>query len=158
MLPLRFIKVAQRTRDNGQFDVAICATRIVSIMSIGSYQARRTVTEERKAGTLVNAAGKQAVQSVIFLDNGTVIASPMSVNRLLTAIERSNFKQAGTKFSRRLKVYDVEDEEPNPEIDEEMPDVTVEGGSFDCEEDLEEVFADEEESSDEDMFQEGGLA
>ena len=127
-------------------------------MSIGSYQARRTVTEERKAGTLVNAAGKQAVQSVIFLDNGTVIASPMSVNRLLTAIERSNFKQAGTKFTRRLKVYDVEDEEPNPEIDEEMPDVTVEGGSFDCEEDLEEVFADEEESSDEDMFQEGGLA
>ena len=127
-------------------------------MSIGSYQARRTVTEERKAGTLVNAAGKQAVQSVIFLDNGTVIASPMSVNRLLTAIERSNFKQAGTKFSRRLKVYDVEDEEPNPEIDEEMPDVTVEGGSFDCEEDLEEVFADEEESSDEDLFQEGGLA
>lgn len=121
-------------------------------MSIGSYQARRTVTEERKAGTLVNAAGKQAVQSVIFLDNGTVIASPMSVNRLLTAIERSNFKQAGTKFSRRLKVYDVEDEKPNPEIDEEMPVVTVEGGSFDCEEDLEEVFADEEESSDEDMF------
>lgn len=127
-------------------------------MSIGSYQARRTVTEERKAGTLVNAAGKQAVQSVIFLDNGTVIASPMSVNRLLTAIERSNFKQASTKFSRRLKVYDVEDEEPNPEIDEEMPDVTVEGGAFDYDEDLEEVFADEEESSDEDMFQEGGLA
>ena len=126
-------------------------------MSIGSYQARRTVTEERKAGTLVNAAGKQAVQSVIFLDNGTVIASPMSVNRLLTAIERSNFKQAGTKFSRRLKVYDVTDEEPDPSIDEEMPDVTVEGGAFDYEEDLEEFFADDNESPDENIIKEGGL-
>ena len=138
--------------------MAICATRIVSIMSIGSYQARRTVTEERRSGTLINAAGKQAVQSVIFLDNGTVIASPMSVNRLLTAIERSNFKQTNGKFTRRLKVYDVEDEEPNPEFDTEDPDVTVDGGMFDCEEELEEIFADGDEPPVENDINEGGLS
>ena len=61
-------------------------------MSTDAYQARRTVTEEKKAGTLLNAAGRSPVKSVLFLDNGAVVASPLSVNRLLTAIEKANHK------------------------------------------------------------------
>ena len=148
MLPLRFIKVAQKTSDNNQCDVAICATRIVAIMSTETYQARQTIKAEKRAGTLVNAAGRNAVKSAIFLDNGTVIASPLTVNRQLTAIEKSNFKEAGAKRTNetvRIKVYDVADEEPNAELDEDQPEVTVEDGDFDYEGDLEEIFLDEDE-------------
>lgn len=151
MLPQRFIKVAQKTSDNNQFDVAICATRIVAIMSTETFQARRTIKEEKRAGTLINAAGKSAVKSAIFLDNGTVIASPLTVNRLLTAIEKSNFKEAGarrTNETTRIKVYDVVDEEPNPAVDEDLPEVTVEDGDYDYQGELEEIFIDEEESDD----------
>lgn len=127
-LPLKFIKISTNYGETGQFDVAVCATRIVAIMSTDTYQARRTVKEEKKAGTLINAAGRSAVKSVIFLDNGSVCASPLTVQRLLTAIERSNYKTADPKRANatvRLKVYDVVDEEPNPELDEEVPDVEV---------------------------------
>lgn len=127
-LPLKFIKISTNNGDNGQFDVAICATRVVAIMSTDTYQARRTVKEEKKAGTLINAAGRSAVKSVIFLDNGSVCASPLSVNRILTAIEKSNYKTADAKRANttvRMKVYDVIDKEPDPELDEEEPDVEV---------------------------------
>lgn len=128
MLPLKFVKISNNYGETGQFDVAICATRIVAIMSTDTYQARRTVQEEKKAGTLINAAGRSAVKSVIFLDNGSVCASPLSVTRLLNAIEKSNYKTADSKRTRetvRMKVYDVVDEEPNPELDEEVPDVSI---------------------------------
>jgi len=128
MLPLRFIKVSSGNSGNGQFDVAICATRIVAIMSTELLQARRTIHEEKKAGTLINAAGRSAVKSVVFLDNGSVVASPISVNRLMTAIEKSNSKQANSKRTNetvRLKVYDVADEEPQADLDEDCPEVSV---------------------------------
>lgn len=150
MLPLRFIKVSQKTSENNQCDVAICATRIVAIMSTEAYQARRTIKEEKRAGTLINAAGKSAVKSAIFLDNGTVIASPLTVNKLMTAIEKSNFKEAGAKRTNetvRIKVYDVADEEPNADFDSEVPEVTVEDGDFDYEGELEEIFIHEDEES-----------
>ena len=139
MLPLRFIKVSQKRNDNELFDVAVCATRIVAIMSYDTNQARRTIKEEKKAGTLINAAGRSATKSAIFLDNGSVIASPFSVNRLLSAIERSNHKETDAKNPRqiaRLKVYDVIDEEPNPELDIDEPEVTTDSG---YEEELENV-------------------
>ena len=85
-------------------------------MSTAAYQARRTITEEKKAGTLLNAAGRLPVKSVIFLDNGTVIASPLTVTRILSAIERANSKSLKSQKASqtaRLKVYDVVDEDPN---------------------------------------------
>ena len=127
MLPLKFVKISSNASEN-QFDVAICATRIVAIMSTENFQARRTVKEEKRAGTLINAAGRSAVKSVIFLDNGSVAASPLTVQRLLTAIEKSNYKSADPKRVNetvRLKVYDVVDEEPNEDLDEDFPDVSV---------------------------------
>lgn len=120
-LPLRFIKVSD--------DVSICATRIVAIMSTNAYQARRTIKDEKQAGTLINAAGRAKVNSAIFLDNGSVIASPLTVTRLLSAIEKSNYKQVNPrKFvaPARMRVYDVDDEEPDPELDEEVAEVGVE--------------------------------
>ena len=147
MLPLRFIKVAQKSNDNGQCDVAICATRIVAIMSTEAYQARQTIKEEKKAGTQINAAGRNAVKSAIFLDNGTVIASPLTVSRLMTAIEKSNFKEAGasrTNQTVRIKVYDVADEEPDADLDEDQPEVTVEDGVFDYQGELDEIFIEED--------------
>lgn len=120
-LPLRFIRVSD--------DVSICATRIVAIMSTNAYQARRTIKDEKQAGTLINAAGRAKVNSAIFLDNGSVIASPLSVQRLMTAIEKSNAKDVSSRRPRyplRMKVYDVADEEPDPELDEEVPEITAE--------------------------------
>ena len=135
MLPLKFIKISNNYGEPNQFDVAICATRIVAVMSTETFQARRTVKEEKRAGTLINAAGRSAVKSVIFLDNGSVAASPLSVNRILSAIEKSNHKTANQKQVRdvRLKVYDVEDEPPRTDIDEDMPEVLVNEDEIDCE-------------------------
>lgn len=124
MLPLRFIKVSNKRSDVKQFDVAICATRIVAMMSTDIYQARRTVTAEKKAGSLINACGTAATKTAIFLDNGAVVASPLSIPVLLNSIEKANNK-AGAKQTVRLKVYDVMDESPKPEEDEEVDEMSV---------------------------------
>ena len=120
-LPLRFIRVSD--------DVSICATRIVAIMSTNAYQARRTIKDEKQAGTLINAAGRAKANSAVFLDNGSVVASPLTVQRLMTAIEKSNYKQVDPKRFRkpeRMKVYEMDDEEPDPELDEDVPEITAE--------------------------------
>lgn len=119
-LPLRFIKVSD--------DVSICATRIVAIMSTNAYQARRTIKDEKQAGTLINAAGRAKANTAIFLDNGSVISSPLTVTRIMSAIEKSNHKSVNPKkfvAPARMRVYEVDDEEPDPELDEDVPEVTA---------------------------------
>ena len=120
-IPLRFVRISKKKSDNRQFDVAICATRIVAIMSTEIFQARKTIADERKAGTLINGCGQVKAKSAIFLDNGSVISSPLSVNRLMTLIEKSNEK-ANSKGDKRMRVYDVYDAEPDKD-DEETEDV-----------------------------------
>lgn len=118
-LPLRFVKLSP--------EVAVCATRIVAVMDTISFQARETIKTERKNGTLINACGRKPAESAVFLDNGTVVASPLTVNRILGAIERSNAKQSNpTKANetKRLKVYEAIDEDPNPDWDEEVEEVS----------------------------------
>lgn len=115
MLPLRFIEVSTRPA------VSICATRIVAMMSTEIYQARRTIHEEKKAGTLINACGQNAAKTAILLDNGSVIASPKTIPVLLRAIEKSNTK-ASAKPSARLRVFDVYDNEPSQDSEEETAD------------------------------------
>lgn len=124
MLPLRFVRVSNKRTDDKQFDVAICATRIVAIMSTDIYQARRTVSAEKRAGSLINACGNQATKTAIFLDNGAVVASPLDVKELMRAIEKSNTKaKAGN--AKRLRVYDVDDEEPKPAYEENIDEVST---------------------------------
>lgn len=122
-IPLRFVKVSP--------DVAICATRIVAIMSTQSFQARETVKREKRAGTLINAAGREAVKSAVFLDNGSVLSSPYSVNKLMNAIAKANAKETdpkGVNNSQRIKVVDQvfefepEDASESEEEDEENED------------------------------------
>lgn len=119
MLPLRYVLLSEkRSGDDQRCDFAVCATRIVGIMAMDSYQARETVKRERRAGTLINAAGREAVQSCVFLDNGSVIASPWPVKRIMRQIEKSNAKElrpSKASETRRLKVYEVVDEPPSPE-------------------------------------------
>ena len=121
-LPLRFIKVSVGRSKNKQSDVAICATRIVALMSTDIYQARKTITAEKRAGTLINAAGIEKAKTAIFLDNGSVLASPLSVNRLMSLIEKSNSAAKEPKRTSRLRVYDVSDREPdeNDEYEEDI--------------------------------------
>lgn len=102
-VPLRFIKVSPT--------VVVCATRIVAIMSVESFQARETIKAERRAGTLINAAGGAATQCAIFMDNGAVIASPYSVTRLSNAIAK-----AETKFDKLGGEVKVDLSAPDEEI------------------------------------------
>lgn len=120
MLPLRFVKIGK--------DMAICATRIVALMTTEAYQARRVIKDEKIKGTLINAAGNLKCETAVFLDNGTVIASPYKVDRILKGIERSNLKSLECRNPRegRLKVYDVADEEPDEENDENMSEISIE--------------------------------
>jgi len=119
MLPLRYVLLSEkRDKLDQRCDFAVCATRIVGLMSMDSFQARETVKKERKAGTLINAAGREAVQSCVFLDNGSVIASPLSVKKIMKQIEKSNAKELRpnrANVTKRLKVYEVVDEPPSPE-------------------------------------------
>ena len=119
MLPLRYVLLSEkRDKLDQRCDFAVCATRIVGLMSMDSFQARETVKKERKAGTLINAAGREAVQSCVFLDNGSVIASPLSVKKIMKQIEKSNAKELRpnrVNVTKRLKVYEVVDEPPSPE-------------------------------------------
>ena len=108
-LPLNFIKVSIGRSDNKQSDVAVCATRIVAIMSTDIYQARKTIAAEKKNGTLINAAGVNKAKSAVFLDNGSVIASPLTVKRLMGLIAKANNWQSNIK-TKKTKVYDIEDE------------------------------------------------
>jgi len=129
MVPLRFIRISNKRSDNRQFDVSICATRIVAIMSTEIYQARKTISDERKNGTLINGCGLAKAKSAIFLDNGSVVSSPLSVKRLMGLIEKANVK-ANSKLDKRMRVYDVYDGEPN-EDDEEVDDITSEYDDYD---------------------------
>lgn len=118
MLPLRFIEVSK------QPSLSICATRIVAMMSTEFYQARRTIHDEKKAGTLINACGRDAAKTAIFLDNGSVVSSPKTVSVLMNAIEKSNSK-AYAKSTARMRVYDVYDEDPSTDLDEEVSDLAA---------------------------------
>ena len=121
-VPLRFIRISSKRSDNRQFDVSICATRIVAIMSTEIHQARKVISDERKNGTLINGCGLTKAKSAIFLDNGTVVSSPMSVKRLMAMIEKSNEK-ANSRTQKRMKVFDVYDDDPSEE-DEETDDMS----------------------------------
>lgn len=131
MLPLRYVMLSEkRNKEDPRCDFGVCATRIVGLMSMDSYQARETIKRERRAGTLINAAGREAAQTCVFLDNGNVIASPLTVKKIMTNIEKSNakeIKKKGAYETRRLKVYDVVDEEPDPE-DTEYDDTSTDLG------------------------------
>jgi len=123
-IPLRFIRISTKRSDNRQFDVCICATRIVAIMSTEIYQARKVITDERKNGTLLNGCGLSKAKSAIFLDNGTVVSSPLSVKRLMGMIEKSNEK-AGTRRDKRMRVFDVYDGEHGDDEEEDIDDVST---------------------------------
>ena len=122
-LPLRFIKVSKKRNDTKQFDVAICATRIVAMMSTDIYQARRTISDEKKAGTLINAAGISAAKTAIFLDNGAVVSSPLTVPVLMNSIAKSN-ERGAKRTGPRMKVFDVYDDEP-AEDDEYIDEISA---------------------------------
>lgn len=127
-LPLRYIKVSN--------ELAICATRIVAIMSTDSFQCRELIRKERLNKTLINGCGKRAAKTAIILDNGSVISCPKTIYMLMKEIENSNSKRINSKSInsiKRMRVYDIVDEEPNEEIDEDM----MEASSDLSEDDLE---------------------
>lgn len=127
-IPLRFIRIARKRSDSRQFDVAIPATRIVAIMSTEIYQARKTISDERKNGTLINGCGLSKAKSAIVLDNGSVVSSPLSVNKLLSIINESGDK-INSKISKRMRVMDIYDPEPEDD-EEEISDVSAEYDEF----------------------------
>lgn len=124
-IPLVFIRISDKRGDNRQFDVSICATRIVAIMSTEIYQARKAISDERKNGTLINGCGLAKAKSAIFLDNGSVVSSPKTVKRLMALIAKAGEKSS-TKYDRRMKVFDVYDEEPTEDEEEEISDTFAE--------------------------------
>lgn len=113
-VPLRFVKVSP--------DVAVCATRIVAIMSTKLYQTRETIKAERRANTLVNACGTDKARCAVLLDNGTIVSSPRSVDTLLKAIENANARELGLIKSnaadnKNLKVYTIGEDTDSKEVD-----------------------------------------
>ena len=90
-------------------------------MSTDIYQARKTIAAEKKNGTLINAAGTNKVKSAVFMDNGTVIASPLSVNRLMNLIRKAN-EWPDYQKSKKIKVYDVDNDDDSDFVEEDLGD------------------------------------
>lgn len=138
MLPLRYIRVGP--------DVSICATKIICMMSTKCYQARQTLKAQRESRTLINACGKMKAKTAIFMDNGVVISSPLTVQRLQTAIEKSNAKDQNFTpgGSKRLKVYDIMDPQPDSSQSQVQQ---MEVIDYEEEQDEEEIESDEASSA-----------
>ena len=99
-------------------------------------QARKAIADERKNGTLINGCGLTKAKSAIFLDNGQIASSPLTVRRLMASIDKALTK-ANVRIDKRMQVYDVYDEEPD-ENDEETEDVSAEYEDEEYEDDYEE--------------------
>lgn len=122
-------------------------------MSTHAYQARRLIRDEKQSDTLLNAAGRDKVRTAIVLDNGAVVASPYTIGRLLTNIQKADSKHSQAKpikLTSGLKLYDIiPDEIANgevedyPEIDsitEETPEEEIELDGDEEEDDTSEVL------------------
>lgn len=125
-------------------------------MSAKFYQAKKILLEERRAGTLVNAAGRRAAKTVLLMDNGTVVASCYTMARLLSYIAKSDAK--GTDSTTipkgnnvRLYIADVEAIGPDKELvkakAENIDDIIADTLAEDEED--EDIVLDDEEVSDE---------
>ena len=110
-LPLVFVDVSNEVR--------VCATRIVAIMSTETYQAREAIKSERKAGTLINAAGRDKALSAVFLDNGAVIASSYSVEQLNKKIVKSQEMRPKKSTYSEEKAIEY-NEQTLEEVEEEL--------------------------------------
>lgn len=109
-VPLRFIRIAPNT--------AICATRIVCLLDSNSSYGYDILRREKQNKTLVNCTGKRKTRTLIVMDSGTVIAAPYTVSEILKRIENADTdflkgKVSTTRPPKRLRVYDVYDEEPS---------------------------------------------
>lgn len=140
-IPLRMVQISPH--------VAVCATRIVTIMSTNYYQARRCIKEEKDAGRLINACGRGKAKSAIFLDNGAVIASPVTVKTLVNRMaliddEATERKSTQSQFA---KIYDYE--KPTNPLDLIPPPPMFEEGLTE-DENLPEDAYEEEDDEDED--------
>lgn len=103
-------------------------------MSTDSYQARQTLKAEKKAGTLINAAGRAKTLSAIYLDNGTVVSSPLTVQRLLTAIDKANAKEFSTRDTRHSDSIQVRQKKLASVLAKDLEDeieLTEEADNFD---------------------------
>lgn len=142
-LPLKFIRIAP--------DLCICATRVVAIMSGKMYQAKQILKQERKAGTLINGAGRSAVKAILILDNGAVVSSPFSVVKLMNDIDKAISKVPNSDriSGNKVRAYDigVEAEEEEDETAEYLPQDMAEEEEDDADV-QEEVIEDEYPQSD----------
>jgi len=73
--------------------LAICATRVVGMMSTDSKQARDMIKAEKENKTLINGCGRQRADTIVILDNGTIATSPHSINHLCKLLETSSGKR-----------------------------------------------------------------
>jgi len=146
-IPVWFIRVSNKRSDNRQFDSCICATRIVAVMSTEIHQARKTIADERKNGTLINCCGLTKAKSAIFLDNGSVISSPLSVRRIMGLLNKGNIK-ANPRLDKKIRVYDVYDKDDDIEDEDEDEELTEDVSTEyedeeNEEEDLDDIYDDE---------------
>lgn len=116
-VPLVFLKLS----DN----LAICATRVVGMMSTDSKQARDMIKAEKENKTLINGCGRNRAVTMVILDNGAVATSPHSINHLCKLLETSSGKRivkaTNTKKSI-VKLVDPEPQEEDVSYENEVPD------------------------------------
>lgn len=116
-VPLVFLKLSE--------SLAICATRVVGMMSTDSKQARDMIKAEKENRTLINGCGRNKAVTMVILDNGAVATSPHSINHLCKLLETSNGKRivkSTVTTKSNIKLVQPEPKEEDVSHEHEVPD------------------------------------
>ena len=60
----------------------VCVNRVIGIIPIGTATAKLRITEAKANGTMIDATLGKKHQSIVLLDNGTTIISPLTCKTL----------------------------------------------------------------------------
>ena len=98
--------------------IAVCVTRIVTLLSMDAHMTQKLYKKEKLANTLINASGRDKTRSLVVMDNGSVIGTNYSVSRLLKAIENASEKYVNPPvYSRKSK---AKSDDPNSKLLDEI--------------------------------------
>lgn len=106
----------------------IQGSRITTIQSLQSLQARAIYKAERHAKTLINGAAPHAAQSLVYLDNGQVISSSLTPRQIISSMTDATgkeFRRKQKRSTQKIEVVDVKLDPPDPETDYDAEDVRI---------------------------------
>lgn len=90
-----FIDIGTRKKGDPKFFIDL--NEVVTIFDYGCYQGRQVYAEHKKDPTMINASGRNAVNSILILKGGFIAASSLEPEEIMRIIKKS--KRKGIDYS-----------------------------------------------------------